>query len=74
MTVEAARLVRALVQASDLTLQTFISCGGLSVLTRFLDAGVRIDAADAATAANAQRLVRIGIDGVLQVFSLQVTS
>lgn len=64
--------MRALVQGSDLTLQTLISCGGLAVLTRFLDAGAQIDAPDAVAASDAQRLVHVGIDGVLQVFSLQV--
>ena len=68
---EAARLVRALCNGSDLTLQTLISCGGLAVLARFLDAGPRIDGPGVA-GTNARRLVRIGIDGVLKVFSLQV--
>lgn len=71
MRVEAARLVRALCSGSDLTLQTLISCGGLAVLAQFLDAGPRIDGPGAA-GADARRLVRIGIDGVLNVFSLQV--
>lgn len=71
MRVEAARLVRTLCNGSDLTLQTLISCGGLSVLAQFLAAGgPRIDG-DGATGADARRLVRIGIDGVLKVFSLQ---
>lgn len=71
MRVEAARLVRALCYGSDLTLQTLISCGGLAVLTQFLDAGPRIDGPGEA-GIDARRLVRIGIDGVLKVFSLQV--
>ncbi|CAN0307945.1 unnamed protein product, partial [Ectocarpus sp. 4 AP-2014] len=71
MRVEAARLVRTLCNGSDLTLQTLISCGGLSVLAQFLAAGgPRIDS-DGARGADARRLVRIGIDGVLKVFSLQ---
>lgn len=70
MRVEAARLVRALCNGSDLTLQTLISCGGLSVLVQFLDAGPRIGG-DGGCGADARRLVRIGIDGVLKVFSLQ---
>ncbi|CAN0220735.1 unnamed protein product, partial [Laminaria digitata] len=68
--VEAARLVRALCNGSDLTLQTLISCGGLAVLAQFLGAGPRIDRPGGA-GADARRLVRIGIDGVLKVFSLQ---
>ena len=87
MRVEAARLVRALCNGSDLTLQTLISCGGLSVLAQFLGAGPRIDgtgsggggSGDGSTGGegavdgvdDARRLVRIGIDGVLKVFSLQ---
>ena len=70
--VEAARLVRALCNGSDLTLQTLISCGGLAVLAQFLDAGPRIDGPGSA-GTDARRLVRIGIDGVLKVFSLQVS-
>ena len=69
---EAARLVRALCNGSNLTLQTLISCGGLSVLAHFLDAGPRIDGSGVA-GTDARRLVRIGIDGVLKVFSLQVS-
>ena len=69
--VEAARLVRALCNGSDLTLQTLISCGGLAVLAQFLGAGSRIDG-PGTVGADARRLVRIGIDGVLHVFSLQV--
>lgn len=71
MRVEAARLVRALCNGSDLTLQTFISCGGLAVLVQFLGEGPRMDGSGSA-GADARRLVRIGIDGVLNVFSLQV--
>lgn len=82
MRVEAARLVRALCNGSDLTLQTLISCGGLSVLAQFLGAGSRIDATAGRGGGgggpvggdgvdDARRLVRIGIDGVLKVFSLQ---
>lgn len=95
MRVEAARLVRALCNGSDLTLQTLISCGGLAVLAQFLGAGPRIDGAAGSgngggpaageeagegpgpgagagdAVDDARRLVRIGIDGVLKVFSLQ---
>lgn len=87
MRVEAARLVRALCNGSDLTLQTLISCGGLSVLAQFLGAGPRIDGTGSGGSGSgdgpaggegavdgvddARRLVRIGIDGVLKVFSLQ---
>lgn len=85
MRVEAARLVRALCNGSDLTLQTLISCGGLAVLVQFLGAragggegpppgapgGERRREGDDGDNDDSRRLVRIGIDGVLKVFSLQ---
>lgn len=73
MGVEAARLVRALCSGSDLTLQTLISCGGLRVLVQFLQAGPQLDGVGP-SGIDARRLVRIGVDGVLRVFSLQVNA
>ncbi|CAM9734105.1 unnamed protein product [Chrysoparadoxa australica] len=65
---EAAKFVRSLCSTSDFTLQMFISCGGLSVLVSLLGQGAMAE--DDFTS---QRLVRIGVDGILQVFSLQRT-
>lgn len=58
---EAAAFVRQMYQTSTLTLQMFISCGGLNVLVEFLEEDY-----------DAERdLVLIGVNGVWSVFELQ---
>ncbi|KAH0548529.1 hypothetical protein GP486_007927 [Trichoglossum hirsutum] len=58
---EAAAFVRQMYQTSTLTLQMFISCGGLNVLVEFLEEDY-----------DAERdLVLIGVIGVWSVFELQ---
>lgn len=58
---EAAAFVRQMYQTSTLTLQMFISCGGLNVLVEFLEEDY-----------DAERdLVIIGVNGVWSVFELQ---
>ncbi|KAF8458870.1 hypothetical protein BGX38DRAFT_1264595 [Terfezia claveryi] len=58
---EAAAFVRQMYSTSTLTLQMFVSCGGLSVLVEFLEEDYE-----------AQRdLVVTGIDGICSVFELQ---
>ncbi|KAH0543610.1 hypothetical protein FGG08_002048 [Glutinoglossum americanum] len=58
---EAAAFVRQMYQTSTLTLQMFISCGGLNVLVEFLEEDF-----------DAERdLVLIGVNGVWSVFELQ---
>lgn len=60
---EAAAFVRQMYSTSTLTLQMFVSCGGLSVLVEFLEEDYE-----------AQRdLVVTGIDGICSVFELQVS-
>ena len=59
---EAAEFVRQMYQTSVLTLQMFISCGGLNVLVEFLEEDY-----------DAERdLVLVGVNGVWSVFELQV--
>ena len=58
---EAAAFVRQMYQTSTLTLQMFISCGGLNVLVEFLEEDY-----------DAERdLVLVGVNGVWSVFELQ---
>ena len=58
---EAAAFVRQMYQTSTLTLQMFVSCGGLNVLVEFLEEDY-----------DAERdLVLIGVNGVWSVFELQ---
>lgn len=59
---EAAAFVQQITSTSTLTLQMFVSCGGLNVLVEFLeeDYGEQRD------------LVLIGVNGVWNVFELQV--
>ena len=59
---EAAAFVRQMYQTSTLTLQMFVSAGGLNVLVEFLDEDY-----DAS-----QNLVLIGVNGIWNVFELQV--
>lgn len=59
---EAAAFVRQMYQTSTLTLQMFVSAGGLNVLVEFLDEDYDI----------ASDLVLIGVNGIWNVFELQV--
>jgi hypothetical protein len=59
---EAAAFVRQMYQTSTLTLQMFVSAGGLNVLVEFLDEDYDM----------ARDLVLIGVNGIWNVFELQV--
>jgi hypothetical protein len=59
---EAAAFVKQMYQTSTLTLQMFISCGGLNVLVEFLEEDYDVE----------PDLVLVGVDGVWSVFELQV--
>lgn len=59
---EAAAFVRQMYQTSTLTLQMFVSAGGLNVLVEFLDEDYD----------TSQGLVLIGVNGIWNVFELQV--
>jgi hypothetical protein len=61
---EAAAFVRQMYQTSTLTLQMFVSAGGLNVLVEFLDEDYD----------EARNLVLIGVNGIWNVFELQVSS
>lgn len=61
---EAAAFVRQMYQTSTLTLQMFVSAGGLNVLVEFLDEDYD----------DARDLVLIGVNGIWNVFELQVRS
>jgi hypothetical protein len=61
---EAAAFVRQMYQTSTLTLQMFVSAGGLNVLVEFLDEDYD----------EARDLVLIGVNGIWNVFELQVRS
>ncbi|KAH6696972.1 cell division control protein [Plectosphaerella plurivora] len=58
---EAAAFVRQMYQTSTLTLQMFVSAGGLNVLVEFLDEDYD----------DAKELVLIGVNGIWNVFELQ---
>jgi hypothetical protein len=58
---EAAAFVRQMYQTSTLTLQMFVSAGGLNVLVEFLDEDYD----------GARDLVLIGVNGIWNVFELQ---
>ncbi|KAI5861172.1 cell division control protein [Durotheca rogersii] len=58
---EAAAFVRQMYQTSTLTLQMFVSAGGLNVLVEFLDEDYD----------TARDLVLIGVNGIWNVFELQ---
>ncbi|KAL2261244.1 hypothetical protein VTK26DRAFT_4515 [Humicola hyalothermophila] len=58
---EAAAFVRQMYQSSTLTLQMFVSAGGLNVLVEFLDEDYE----------TSQDLVLIGVNGIWNVFELQ---
>lgn len=59
---QAAAFVRQMYQTSTLTLQMFVSAGGLNVLVEFLEEDYE----------NAKDLVLIGVNGIWNVFELQV--
>lgn len=58
---EAAAFVRQMLQASTLTLQMFISCGGINVLVEFLEEDYETQ----------KELVLIAINGIWSVFEMQ---
>ncbi|KAF2461474.1 hypothetical protein BDY21DRAFT_418511 [Lineolata rhizophorae] len=58
---QAAAFVRQMYQTSTLTLQMFVSCGGLNVLVEFLEEDFETE----------RDLVLIGVNGVWNVFELQ---
>ena len=60
---EAAAFVRMMYLTSTLTLQMFVSCGGLNVLVEFLEEDFDSDLG--------RELVLIGLNGVWSVFELQ---
>lgn len=60
---EAAAFVRMMYQTSTLTLQMFVSCGGLNVLVEFLEEEYESEIG--------RELVIIGVNGVWSVFELQ---
>ena len=60
---EAAAFVRQMYQTSTLTLQMFVSAGGLNVLVEFLDEDYDMS----------PDLVLIGVNGIWNVFELQVS-
>lgn len=59
---ETAAFVRQMYQTSTLTLQMFVTAGGLNVLVEFLDEDYD----------TARDLVLIGVNGIWNVFELQV--
>ncbi|CAK1362730.1 Cytokinesis protein sepH [Cercospora beticola] len=60
---EAANFVRMMYQNTGLTLQMFISCGGLNVLVEFLEEDYDSEAG--------RELVLVGVNGIWSVFELQ---
>ncbi|KAI5360248.1 putative serine/threonine-protein kinase, active [Septoria linicola] len=60
---EAANFVRMMYQNTGLTLQMFISCGGLNVLVEFLEEDYDTEAG--------RELVLVGVNGIWSVFELQ---
>ncbi|KAI5802119.1 hypothetical protein FPQ18DRAFT_383141 [Pyronema domesticum] len=58
---EAAAFVRQMYQTSILTLQMFVSCGGLNVLVEFLEEDYEAS----------KDLVLIGVNGIWSVFEMQ---
>ena len=60
---EAAAFVRMMYTTSTLTLQMFVSCGGLNVLVEFLEEDYETEAG--------RELVLLGVNGVWSVFELQ---
>lgn len=60
---EAAGFVRMMYQTPTLTLQMFVSCGGLNVLVEFLEEDYDSDAG--------RELVLVGVNGIWSVFEMQ---
>lgn len=60
---EAAAFVRQMYQTSTLTLQMFVSAGGLHILVEFLDEDFD----------EAREFVLIGVNGIWNVFDLQAS-
>lgn len=60
--IEAAAFVRMMYQ-NQMTLQMFISCGGLNVLVEFLEEDYDVD--------TGRELVLVGVNGIWSVFELQ---
>ena len=60
---EAAAFVKMMYLTSTLTLQMFVSCGGLNVLVEFLEEEYESDVG--------RELVLVGVNGVWSVFELQ---
>ena len=60
---EAAAFVRMMYETPTLTLQMFVSCGGLNVLVEFLEEDYDSEAG--------RELVLVGVDGIWSVFELQ---
>lgn len=60
---EAAAFVRMMYQTSTLTLQMFVSCGGLNVLVEFLEEDYDSEVG--------REFVLVGVNGVWSVFELQ---
>lgn len=60
---EAAAFVRMMYQTPTLTLQMFVSCGGLNVLVEFLEEDYDSDAG--------RELVLVGVNGIWSVFEMQ---
>ncbi|KAI9752606.1 MAG: Cytochrome b-c1 complex subunit 7 [Chaenotheca gracillima] len=58
---EAAAFARQMYQTSTLTLQMFVSCGGLNVLVEFLEEDYEAE----------RDLVLVGVNGIWSVFELQ---
>ncbi|CAI5709535.1 unnamed protein product [Peronospora effusa] len=63
---EAAKFVRQCCKTSSLTLQMFIACGGLPVLVDFLTLEKQLS-----NLGNDMDLLRIALDGISSVFSIQ---
>lgn len=69
---EAAKFVRQSCKTSSLTLQMFIACGGLPVLVDFLPLAVAADHPEPTPSdSNSLSLLRIALEGIASVFSLQ---
>jgi serine/threonine protein kinase len=64
---EAAKFVEQICKSSQLTLQMFIAGGGLPLLVRHL----QVASSDLRKNSDIQKIVGIGIDGILEVFKLQ---
>ena len=61
---EAATFIQQIYQTSTLTLQMFVSCGGLNLLVEFVSEDYKVQ----------KDLVLVGINGIWSVFELQVSA